>query len=353
MQILDYDGLQVVLNNICTNNPNILINSDFKINQRNGYLVKPGSVAYEDKEFKIPVNTNMIAGYQVENIYDEYATTYTKNAPTNFLIYIKPEDIEPGYAGGNYTYTVDRWKFNNKTSNILNIRDNYVNLISNSDDYSQILQSVENYKDYINEVLTLSVKLRVSSNTRAYIQINDGVGNVAVNINDTNSEWKIVTAQLLINKNADRLYAGIGIYSSNNGGSIDIAWAKLEVGNVATKYTHPNPALELLKCKYYYQELYTNTRLSVINSNTLIGNLYYNSMRKIPIVKFKNNIFNQSYGTYIINGNIISGFTFELKLDNNTEVISVFATKESHGLNELNTLLVVAKKNPLCLNAEL
>lgn len=354
MQVLDYEGLQELSTNIRNlSNYNILINPNFRVNQRDGYVVKEGAVVYGEKEFTTPANTSILPGYAVINIYDDYATTFTKNAEVNFTIYCKTSDIQKGYTGKSI-YTVDRWKFNDYDSNLLTIHDSYVTLTSiNTDTYKQILQKIDNWQDYVGETLTLSVKLRVPQNTRAYIQMNCGSRNTAVEVTDTNGEWKVVTAKLSVDDNANRLYVGVGIYEYSSG-SVDIKWAKLEVGNIATPYVPPIPSIELLKCKYYYQELYTNTRLAVMNTDLLIGNIYIpNTMRILPSINFKNNRFNENQTTYIVHGNIIDGFTFEPIIDGITNEIHIRCNKSSHGLEELNTLLVVGKKNPVCLNAEL
>ena len=53
---------------------------------------------------------------------------------------------------------------------------------------------------------------------------------------------------------------GIGILNSVNGNSTyKINWVKLEIGSIATPFTPPDPAIELLKCQRYYYQI-TNKR---------------------------------------------------------------------------------------------
>lgn len=54
-------------------------------------------------------------------------------------------------------------------------------------------------------------------------------------------------------------------------------------------------------------------------------------------------------------GNLISGFTFSLNCHEGNEIkhgLAVIASKKSHGLNTTNCCVVIAKGNPLCLDAE-
>lgn len=332
-------------------NPNLVINPDFSIEQRDGYIIKTGCTVYNE-----PALTTDVSGLGLSNRPRQ--VTYRTNTYAAFLgdngytYYVKINDIENGYVGANI-YTVDRWKFNNYDSNLLTIHDSYVTLTSiNTNTYKQILQKVDNWQDYVGETLTLSVKLRVPQNTRAYIQMNCGSKNAATEVTDTNGEWKIVTAKLSIDENANRLYVGVGIYEYSSG-SVDIKWAKLELGSVATKFIPPQKSSELMKCKYYYQEITTNQSLDVYRADLLAVNIGAVDMRVIPTAQFKNGKFNTTDSVYIINGNIIDGFNFTLSVDSRTNVVTIFANKQTHGLEFFNTLLVVAKGNPVCLDAEI
>ena len=109
----NYQTVTTVLREIVCN-PNLIINPNFSVNQRDGYIVKEGATVYFDTEFTQVANANVPSGYPVEEIHKDYATLKTKKASTESILYAKIEDIEKGYAIDTSDfwerlYTVDRW----------------------------------------------------------------------------------------------------------------------------------------------------------------------------------------------------------------------------------------------------
>lgn len=145
-----------------------------------------------------------------------------------------------------------------------------------------------------------------------------------------------------------------------------IKWAKLELGEIATPFVSPNHASELLKCKYYYQQIIGEfVPYIYADNNIYIAAKIDGSMRCVPTMKFKNKIFNNVQGnpnnprgvamvSYV--GGIHTGFTFTYFLNgnegNDIRYITILATKENHGCMN-NAYLIIGIDNPLCLEAEI
>ena len=105
------------------------------------------------------------------------------------------------------------------------------------------------------DTYTLTVKLRKSR------------ANMSVRVHSTGTknttEWQTVTAKLTTT--ADRssdyqLQIATTDYDPNALADdwIEIAWAKLELGNVATPFVAPDHTTELVKCKRYFERLTFN-----------------------------------------------------------------------------------------------
>lgn len=214
-------------------NPNILINPDFKINQR-------GS----------------ITGYGAE---------------TSKII-----------------YGVDRWFIYRKeiNSQIITIRPvgyssrDYL-LIQTADATGNVAclsQTVEKYKQYKGKQVTFSVKLTkdlgLPSNATWQLRINDGSGNTTTQILDTQLPG-VFSVTRTIAADADQLIVSIEqyAYTGSNPGSastaVGVEWAKLELGGVATPFTEPDEGDEFVKCcRYFYAKNNTTTTGTVLIGNS-------------------------------------------------------------------------------------
>ena len=78
----------------------------------------------------------------------------------------------------------------------------------------------------------------------------------------------------------------IGIDDGN--GSITLKYAKLEKGSNVTQFIEPNPATELLKCKYFYNRLsiYTGYNIAMGQSGSYLYLPLNQKMRATPTVSF-------------------------------------------------------------------
>jgi hypothetical protein len=177
---------------IMPSNPNLLINGDFRVNQR-------GQTSY--------------------------------SFPTN-----------SGYAN-------DRWNVS-RITNIIENDDGSIT-ISSPNSYGQVRQYVEDCDKYLGKTLTLSVKVSALSQTTGgtpSIRITDSTGSITQPIKSTG----IVTVTKTIDLTATSLSI---VVFYNNGANADtnitIEWAKLEICSVATEFSPRPYAEELAMCLRY------------------------------------------------------------------------------------------------------
>lgn len=143
-------------------------------------------------------------------------------------------------------YTADRWymAYLNKTEITENgIKVHNINARTNN---AWMIQRIELLPA---GTYTFTVKLRKS---RA-----DLVLRVHTSGTKSTTEWQTVTAKIA--PIADRSDYQLQIATTDSDPSaladdwVEIAWAKLELGSIATSFIPPDPATELVKCQRYYQ----------------------------------------------------------------------------------------------------
>ena len=157
---------------------------------------------------------------------------------------------ETSYVG--VKYSVDRWKsrYDNLTVEVLTNGVRLTNSQSSGTTYlRQRLESAPAGK-----VVTLSCKISaIQSGTGGRIMMNYGTTNAepTTYINGVAfSNSGIVTLTVTVPSNAVSFAVDVGVAPNS---SIDVEWAKLEIGSVATPFSPPSIAEELPKCQRYYQ----------------------------------------------------------------------------------------------------
>ena len=209
------DGLHA---NEIASNPNLLINPDFKINQR-------GQMEYNGKKI----------------------------------------------------YTVDNWLLNN-SNGTLTIMDDYIRItVPDTNILTEgIFQRLHNrVKLFAGKTVTLSAMIRSNSPksmvrlwtpSTDYIQLSSGTG-----------EWEIVTKTIQIPESITNLSAELIIPPGEyEGVYLEAKWVKLEYGSVATIFIPPNPAEELLKIQSMDDDgapkLVSNDALPTIMNSQMVSN---------------------------------------------------------------------------------
>ena len=226
-----------------------------------------------------------VDGVEVE-VYDDTevlnsAKEYADSVASNPNLLINP-DLKINQRGQTeYTsvgYTADRWymAYLNKAEITENgIKVHNINARANN---AWMIQRIEFLPA---GTYTLTVKLRKSRADLALRVWTSGTKNT--------TEWQTVTAK--ITTTADRSDYQMQMATTDSGALIDdwveIAWAKLELGSIATPFIPPDPATELVKCQRYYQiytsgdinpvELRPNMRIVPTITQLSNGNYAYNA----------------------------------------------------------------------------
>lgn len=188
---------------VTISNPNLLINPDFRINQRG------------------------------ESVYSEVG------------------------------YTADRWKLQFPNS-AASIEDGgyKLGLTSSAIDNSiaSVIQTIEEPERFCGRMVTLSVDYKTVVSNRVYIEVattdHSDASHVVAGKFITEGTGKYSVTGIIPN---DVKTMFVRIYGADRraGDDIDaysiINYAKLELGSIATPFTPPDPATELAKCQRYYQ----------------------------------------------------------------------------------------------------
>ena len=179
-------------------NPNLLINPDFRVNQR-------GQAEYT-------------SGYTVDRWYSpgkcsaapisggvKLTSTVTASSTTHAFW----QDFEFPLPPGKYTLSL-------KAADVTGV-------------WAARIRTVTAAGDYVDSYYTLALR--------------EGVNKVSVDLPD--GEY-VSAVSIGFNKGTEA------------GNSLKLAWAKLESGSLATPFVPPDPATELAKCQRYYQMRTTN-----------------------------------------------------------------------------------------------
>lgn len=291
---------RVMVVNWMASNPNLLINPDFKINQR-GLMSYTNSGYTVDRWYK-PTDKVLaeVTGYGIKLTY--------KGTSTNCKWITQM--LEKTYTG-TFSFSC----FIRKSRSDLDLRIS----IGSSDSTSSV------YNKYFTDT------------------------------SGTNFTCITTLASSLTNINE---IAFITDRNLSAGDWIEIQWMKLEMGVAPTQFVPPDPAAELTKCRMYYKEIRGVYPVSVVTSNEIqvpVTNEALNMIR-MPNTYFKNSTeFNTVYGVRIINnvGTTVSGFTFSTFMSPYEDIPYISATKTSHGLNRTTCFMFMGNKNWLCLDAEI
>ena len=228
-------------------NPNLLINSNFAINQRNGYIFRGTAPFYSDAGLTNQIGiTDARVGYvTVESISGNAANitiSYTPDNGSSWITrngYVSLSSCTSGYvaAASGWTYTVDRWRISGSGSSY-NVATNTVTLANSA--FDQIIELPTYLKGK-----TVTASINVSSISGSFtLRTYDGTTTTTQTLaNGT------VSKTITIGNSATSLRVfvfGTGSFVPN--------WVKLEVGDVATEYTPPLIAEELTKCYRYYRK---------------------------------------------------------------------------------------------------
>lgn len=160
---------------------------------------------------------------------------------------------QASYTGTNYT--VDRWKNSYGT---LELQSNGEIKHTSSNGWQGVAQYIENPSRLAGRTVTISAMGRGDGATAFRIYLYYQIGNnprvTVCTAQTTATTNTIISASGTLPEDitdSDKLY--FMLYNSTANTSFYCKWAKLEIGSVATEFSPPSIAEELPKCQRYYQ----------------------------------------------------------------------------------------------------
>ena len=184
------------------------------------------------------------------------------------------------YTGSkNYLYTVDCWRvgFGNGIAKSLKVESDGV-VFGSTTDKQYLVQLIENSERLIGDyTLTFCVSEITGSAVIQFVENNvtsssavirkPGVYSVTITLSGTGTT---VARRIQL--------------QSEVGATVKVRWAKLESGRIATPFCPPDPATELAKCQRYYEILTIPTKTPIIGvrvNNLMLPTITYSVPKRI------------------------------------------------------------------------
>ncbi len=203
----------------------------------------------------------------------------------------KNEYADPGYC-------FDMWKF------ARNLTDGYIDLTGENmrwlfsergkTGYFNLYQWFENYKAFEGKTITLSIKVRSLTGSgifRSVIKAETIEGGYNAWFIE-NDEWQILQRTVTLPEAIDE-YLYVNLYVNDNNSDWEIAYAKVEFGEVATKFVDDEPSTKLSKCQRYLYTIGDGTIAGFLPifaiSETAFRGVLQTTLRTIPTVQFIDN----------------------------------------------------------------
>lgn len=215
----------------------------------------------------------------------------------NFAIWQRGNSVT---VADSRTYTADRWGVYFKSTVSRNVDGAGMKIVAEAGDYGSVNQYVEfSYETIgllINKPMTLTVRLKTSR------PMNAGIGLVGNNkAITTTTDWRTYTFTFTP-KDTDFTYISssrtyflrVNIFACDyinayqDGDIIEISWAKLEYGSIATPFVPRPYAEELMICKRYYQAIQVSLiQIYQYNTKEFLFKGFYIPMRSVtPSVSY-------------------------------------------------------------------
>lgn len=179
---------------------------------------------------------------------------------------------QTSYTGAT-NYTVDRWQRGTSfiTASVLNkgVRLTASTSATTGENFYLYNQTIEDYAKYAGQIVTAS--LAYENNTFANGKINIRCDNTSNYSSATMSTSGIITFTLTLPSSITSSLKLIitGSHTNGTAETIDLLYAKLELGSIATPFIPPLTAEELPKCQRYYQKIMTLSGLNIFGFGVL------------------------------------------------------------------------------------
>lgn len=194
-------------------------------------------------------------------------------------------------------YSVDRWKVSKNT--VVEVIDNGIHITNDSsyDIYNVFSQQIEWDNNPFDGYITFTAKIKNIKAEPVRIAIykidSAGYARLIAQSNTITSDG-VYNVSISLGNIEDIVYLSCAFIKKNTGDAVDfeIEWAKLEQGLISTPFTVPDPATELIKCQRYYERL-SSARLSIYSwvyeDSILLKGPFMVSKRCTPTVNVLNN----------------------------------------------------------------
>lgn len=197
----------------------------------------------------------------------------------NLLINPNFKINQRGFSIYTSGYTVDRWAFAQNTNASASVVEEGIIIDTHDSTNAQYRQITDKKYFYKETYITASLKFSdcISlQNTHLVIYV-DGLwkANMGFDKNHNN----IVTCSFLVPNGEHSI--GMGVYFDETNIGTIINWTKLEYGNIATPFIPPDESTELIKCQRYY-ETNKETGLLTLRNNMLLHVFFKTTKRSIP-----------------------------------------------------------------------
>lgn len=189
-------------------------------------------------------------------------------------------------------YSVDRWRNSYGT---LELQSNGEIKHTSSNTWQGVAQYIENPSRLAGKTVTISAMGRVEGATAfriyLYYQIGDNARVTVCQASTTSTTNTIISASGTLPEDItdnDKLY--FILYNATANTSFYCKWAKLEIGSVATEFSPPSIAEELAKCQRYYENVYASDMWGAVSgTNYAIANCIFKTpKRTTPTLLIKN-----------------------------------------------------------------
>lgn len=276
-KVVDAKTKEIETNLSQLSNPNLLINPDFKINQRDGKISLQGVNVYSDEAC-----ANLIAP-QIEPVMP-----VTKISNGNYIFinadgancYVKASDVVDGYCE-NGKYTVDRWVPLSSPSGYIKVINDGVQICGSMD----FTQRPEYGTIKFGETYTVSASINSVVYSWTFIATENQIDKKLADYDDGG-----YLLFKFIGNWGNHNFISILQYNSDSTIAHTVNWMKLEKGSVATPFIPPDPASELLKCQRYYEEgmRYIGCGPAQNKYGMIQGFAFKSDKRIVPTVKLIN-----------------------------------------------------------------
>jgi len=196
---------------------------------------------------------------------------------------------QSSYSASTNCYSIDRWFLVSETNSVLTVNSDYITLSFQSGTEGGLLQKLEFPAKYSGKTLTASVRYRTSL-PGLTVYSHTSSGNIVTKELISDGEWHETSITYTVPDDIT-LLEGVGIWhlATVGTGTIDLEWAKLEVGSVATPFSPRPYAEELAMCQRYYEIIPYQVPLSIESlistSGLMLAHCYRVKKRVAPTVQ--------------------------------------------------------------------